>query len=169
MALTISAKRSPSNHSPRFFLWELKSEAQTLNLIIFLYAFFFFLLAHPLPLKCSFSDHSRAEALSLMPLYPSQSLSLCFEVRANFSVSSHPGMTSIGVSSSPLPPLQAHDNKKVHLPKLASFILWQPKCKGTPTFQSHGVHSAHSNTQNPSLKKLVFYFSNPYPPTPWIL
>lgn len=127
--------------------------------------FFFSPWSTPLPPKCSFSDHSWAEALPLMPLIPTQSLLLSSEARANFSVSSLPGLAGIGVRPSPLSPpprvgcgRPSPSGQQVHLPTLAFFILWQSKCKGTHIFQSHGVQSAHRNMQNPSQKVCLLLF-----------
>lgn len=130
---------------------------------------FFFSWPIPLPLKCSFSDHSWAEALPLMTLSPSQSLLLSSEVQANFSRSfftpwygsywCQPLCTPTPQSGVGTPPPQTDRCTSPHL--RSSFSDSQRKCKGTQIFQSHGVQSAHRNMQHPSQK--VFYFSNPCP------
>lgn len=168
MALTILAKTSPSNHSPCFFLWELKSEAQTLNLIIFLYAFFFS-WPIPLPLKCSFSDHSWAEALLLMALSPFQSLLLSSEVRANFSRSFFtPWHGSYWCQPIPTPTLQSGvgvsppQANRYTSPHLSSSFS-DSRSVREPKFSRVTVFSQPTGICKTHLKKFAFYFSDPCP------
>lgn len=92
MALKILAKVSSSSHSLCFF--SLGSEVRGTNTKSYHFPIYFLLPAHPPPLKCCFSDHSRQETLSQKRLSPSQSLSLPFEIQTNAFISLHPGMKS---------------------------------------------------------------------------
>lgn len=163
-------KEKSLNSLSMFFLWELKSEAQTLNLIIFLYAFFFS-LTHPPATKMllfwSFMGRAPpANATLSIPepvtfLWGSSELfqkflhTLAWQLLVSTTPHPHPAVRS----GCPSPASQ-----QVHLPMLAVFIFWPSKCKGTQIFQSHGVQSAHRNMQNPSQKVCLLLFKplSPY-------
>lgn len=162
---------SPSNNSP-FLLpphpppWGQTSEAQTLNHIFFCIRFLFWLIAPPL--KRSLSDHSWAEALSSMPLYPSQLLFLSLGVWTHFSVSLYPGMT--------VTQCQLH-------PAVRRGLRGKPRDPSRDLCLSHADHwnrkegklSRVTVFRRPSgrckahFKKCVFHFSNPYSHRLWTL
>lgn len=162
MALTILAKISPSNNSPYFFLWELKSEAQTLSLTIFLYTFFW-----PIPLSPShsFSNHSWAEAPFLIPLCSSQSLFLPLRSEPTFLFLHTLAWQLLSISATHPDP-----EARCGLPTRytsGSFCLSfsdSRSVKGTQTFQSQ-VFSQPTGMCKTHLKKFVFHSSNSCPYT----
>lgn len=154
MALIILAKGSPSSHSSWFFfpLWELKSEAQTLNPISFprtsvsgtspchLKSGPSLIIQGQKPSPWCHSDHPGA---FFFPLRFKLTFPFLHTLtRQRFSVSSSP--------ASPCSQVWGQEAHKVHFLKLLFFILWQLKLKGTHTFQSCGLQSAHRNMQNQS-------------------
>lgn len=154
MALTISAKITSSSHSPFFPLWELKSEAQTLNPNSFLPTFF----SGPSP--C----HKNAPFLIPPTTLPSPRLFLSFEIWTHFSISSRPGMNSYFVPASPHPhPPLSQARAAGHLPQHLCPPLGQSSEQG-PCL-SEAWHSARPwASANPLGKLLLPFQAHPHRP-----
>lgn len=155
-----------------FFLWELKSEAQTLNLTIFLSAF----PSDPSPCHQNtpfLIVHGRGPhpdaTLSIL-----ESLFLSSEVWTNVFVSSHPGRTVIYCHFTPQPP--SHHQvwalgkpTRLHVPKLVFFTVWQSKVWRNSDFPEPRYSVSPQEYAKPISKSLSFIFSSPYPHMLWIL
>lgn len=153
MAFAGLANVSPSNDAV-CFLWELKSEAQTLSLTLSPTPFLLTLLGATKALLFPSSLHPGASCRHLLAF-------LLLGALADSSLwSAHPALA---------PPSGPGSRQAGEATLLEACTLHFPtKWKGTQTFQSHRFQSAHRNMRNPSPESLSFTFSNPYPHVLWI-
>lgn len=153
MAFAGLANVSPSNDAV-CFLWELMSEAQTLNLTLSPTPFLLALLGATKALLFPSFLHPGASCRHLLAF-------LLLGALADSSLwSPHPALA---------PPPGPGSRQADEATLLEACALRFPtKWKGTQTFQSHRFQSAHRNMRNPSPESLSFTFLNPYPHVLWI-